>query len=52
MAFHHLSSFSQPVNYLTASQSSQAPGAATPIDGAPQSVTALARRSSCSAPAT
>ena len=34
MAFHHLNSFSQPVNYLTATQSNQAPGAATAIDGA------------------
>lgn len=34
MAFHHLSSFSQPVTYLTTTQSTLAPGAATVIDGA------------------
>ena len=34
LAFNHLSSFSQPVTYLTSAQSAQAAGAATPILGA------------------
>ncbi|MFS0753797.1 TonB-dependent receptor [Noviherbaspirillum sp. 1P10PC] len=34
LAFNHLSSFSQPVTYLTSAQSAQAAGAATPIQGA------------------
>lgn len=33
MAFNHLSSFSQPVTYLTSAQSAQAAGAATPTAG-------------------